>query len=205
MIERLNILKGDLLITNSADQLVICDILFGLSDVHRKVKLIKAILRRLLSQMPVLSLDYGANCQGYSENVILAENQNLVPEDGAQVNLKAAGEEGLQPRKQNHLAGGVVLLQILMHEWRIVFQQLPKHLVCLIDVLHLRCIAIIQQWKLIEQVAKVNEALVGSSLVNEKHGCEVAHALDIADVWPEVLVGAQHIFQRLRVAVDLLE
>lgn len=62
-----------------------------------------------------------------------------------------------------------------------------------------------QQVELVNQIAKTNEGGFWASLVNEEHGCQVAHALDIADVRSEVVESTQDIFQGGAQTMDLFE
>ena len=65
----------------------------------------------------------------YSKYLVLTIEQYLVPQYGAKIKVEGAPEHRDDPFKQEHLAGGIVLLEVGVQEGTLLFAQSPKNLI----------------------------------------------------------------------------
>lgn len=76
-------------------------------------------------------------------------------------------------------------------EGRSVFpQELPKHLVCFPDHRHVEIVEV-EYYFVVQYVTEYLEAFFRWTTVKEEHAGNIAHALHIANVLPEVLISKE--------------
>jgi len=171
-----------------------------------EVKLHINLVRRVFQVAFVLLLNYLADAHGHPQDVVLAEEQDLVPQNGAQVDVEAVGKQRDDPLEQEHAARGVVLLEVPVDERAVFPNEAPHYFVGLQDLNLVGRVKVVQDVELVQhQVAERDEALFRPGLVDQQHRREVAHALHVLDVGPVVLERAKHVDQGLTQTVDLLE
>jgi len=69
-----------------------------------------------------------------SQDVMLPEVENLVPENSAQINFKAVAEKSDDPLEQEELACAVICFQILIKVWRVFAAKAPENFICFKDL-----------------------------------------------------------------------
>ena len=82
--------------------------------------------------------------------MVLSKEENLVPENSTQINLKTIAEKSDDPLKQEVLAGTVISLQIIVELWGVLATKSPENFICFKDLLVISQIKIIKNIKLTE-------------------------------------------------------
>jgi len=82
--------------------------------------------------------------------MVLAKEENLVPENSTQVNLKTVAEKSDYPLKQEELAGTVIGFQILVKLRGVFAAEAPENFICFKDLFVISQIKIIQNIKFAE-------------------------------------------------------
>ena len=79
--------------------------------------------------------------------MMLTKEENLVPENSTQINLKTVAEKSDYPLKQEELAGTVIGFQILVKLWGVFAAEPPENFICFKDLFVISQIKIIQNIK----------------------------------------------------------
>lgn len=66
--------------------------------------------------------------------MMLAKEENLVPENSTQINLKTVAEKSDYPLKQEELAGTVIGFQILVELRGVFAAKAPENFICFKDL-----------------------------------------------------------------------
>ena len=82
--------------------------------------------------------------------MMLAKEENLVPENSTQINLKTVAEKSDYPLKQEELAGTVIGFQILVKLRRVFAAEAPENFICFKDLFVISQVKIIQNIKFAE-------------------------------------------------------
>ena len=85
------------------------------------------------------------------------------------------------------MAGGVRIFEILVEDGRILPQESPEHFICA-QYLHRVChIEVVDQVELVDEIAEADEARLRPRLMDQEHGGQVAHSLDVSNVRPKAI------------------
>ena len=80
--------------------------------------------------------------------MVLPEEENLVPENSTQINLKTVAEKSDDPLKQEVFTGAVIRLQIIIKLWGVFAAKTPENFVSFKDLLMISQVKIIKNIKL---------------------------------------------------------
>lgn len=207
--EFVDILQFQLLVAKRLEKLLRGHVLPGIPEFLDSLEIdiigirIFSVFRSHLVAEPALS--YLTDGQGNSQDVVLPIVEHLIPEYGTGVDLERAAEEGDDPGLEEHVAGGVVVFQVLVQDRCILTDQLPKDLIRPQNLHRIGHVKIMEQIVFVNQVAKTDEARLRPRLMDQEHRRKVAHALNVPDIRSETVKSAQDVLQRRAQAVHLLE
>ena len=94
------------------------------------------------------------------------------------------------------MASGVRIFEILVEYWRVLPQESPEHFVGAKYLHRVGHVEVMDQVKLVDQIAEADEARLRPRLMDQEHGGQVAHSLYVSNVRPKAIERSQDVFQR---------
>lgn len=133
-----------------------------------------------------LSLEQAANGDCNLEDVVLSEEEDLIPEISAQLNLEGGAEESQYPFEEEYTTADIFCFKV-GKEVRCMFRKkLPEYFICFVNLIKFKVVEVKDDLH-IENVAKYFKAFFRRSTMQQKHSCYIRHSLYISNVLSEVL------------------